>query len=1186
MDLSIYRIVSYTFFLFSILCILSVTLSADTTYDITEIHINSISLETISTDNGTFIIPSYDNSVYIGNASYPGYLVKTVRLLLEYDKNVTSISVTPYNSTNQTLSYDLYPIQTPMCNESDPPFQKNDSYYNLTEQMLDMQYNTSLSVQYKKGYPVQMILLYPYNYVPDTRNFTTYHNFTINITYEDTASWQYQNDFLKNYGEHKQEIGNFVDNNVTEGYTYEPDLRGDLYPGGMCDASDNYDLVIITNQTFSSSSGFDYDIQDLVTQRTSDGLACIVVEFEDINTTSDYFNDTATFNDSACHVREFIKDAYLDWNVSYILIIGTWQLSGDDWENRLGVPVRFLNEPDNPHGWHDIPADIYYSNLDGDFYDDTQSLWGGGKDGDNDLLSELSVGRIPIWSCEQLSNIIEKILWYDACEDVDYLASAGFLGGDKEEPQVTSKEYMEELRNGTGYFSNKVGFLEWNNDNPSNEMNISARYYDEDYPTEDDAIGEWWRAMNNSNFSIVNHDDHGSWQDAFSIWYSTGCTNTKAFFGYSQACFSGRYVIDDSAVSYFLGDDNQSDAFALVLNTGYGYYSTINTNGASQLLHKTFFDYFFNDVSDNFSAWMLGDAMRYEKDETSGYVSTGYDHAYVWYSNNLFGDPSQLLKINVSEDLDDTNYSYHTSSFGGSVTVTEDDYTGPNWYVNTSGSDSNEGSIGSPFLTIQKAVNETSPGDTVYIMKGTYNERIEIKNNGTSGNTITIQPYSTDIVYINGSGKVSDWDGIIYGQNKSHIRITGLEINDSISYGIMFEYSNCHNITIDNCTIHNCANSSIYFRRVGAPNIFNVIVENNTCYDICGYPARETSTSNEGISFSGVDNFIIQDNYIYHCAKECIDIKSGSANGTCRNNIVNNTNSNPPDSNGIGIYVDAFSVSIFNITVERNFVYGNRTGYAIAGEQPGGLVENVTLQNNIANITDGKAFGIWNYNNPTYKNITIINNVFYSQNENAFFSNEDGANFTNFVIRNNILAVSNKYYVLKMEYFDLDECILDNNSFYDFGDTLHTEFQDGDNQYGDNAVTTDPEFSNLVNGEFWLNDTSPCIDSGSSVLAPSTDYNGTSRPVGSEYDIGAFETTRDNGIYTYHSVTFGGNVTVTYHWLYYIDVIEDNIIDQLDINNVLLNYLSHEDIRADVNDDGIVNYLDRSRVQYNYGETY
>jgi len=63
------------------------------------------------------------------------------------------------------------------------------------------------------------------------------------------------------------------------------------------------------------------------------------------------------------------------------------------------------------------------------------------------------------------------------------------------------------------------------------------------------------------------------------------------------------------------------------------------------------------------------------------------------------------------------------------------------FYVATTGNDSNSGtSIGSPWLTIQHAMNNATAGSTVNIVAGTYHERLAMGVSGTSGNVITFQP--------------------------------------------------------------------------------------------------------------------------------------------------------------------------------------------------------------------------------------------------------------------------------------------------------------------------------------------------------------------------------------------------------------------------------------------------------------
>jgi len=72
-----------------------------------------------------------------------------------------------------------------------------------------------------------------------------------------------------------------------------------------------------------------------------------------------------------------------------------------------------------------------------------------------------------------------------------------------------------------------------------------------------------------------------------------------------------------------------------------------------------------------------------------------------------------------------------------------------NYYVATTGSDTNSGTEASPFKTIAKAINsfDTNLGGTCFIKGGTYHESIVV--NGK--NNISIQPYNSDNVILDGT---------------------------------------------------------------------------------------------------------------------------------------------------------------------------------------------------------------------------------------------------------------------------------------------------------------------------------------------------------------------------------------------------------------------------------------------------
>lgn len=81
------------------------------------------------------------------------------------------------------------------------------------------------------------------------------------------------------------------------------------------------------------------------------------------------------------------------------------------------------------------------------------------------------------------------------------------------------------------------------------------------------------------------------------------------------------------------------------------------------------------------------------------------------------------------------------------------------YYVAPGGNDYGSGLyVGSPFKTIQKAVNVARAGDTVFIRGGVYRETVTANtNSGTSSSPIRIQNYNGEQVYIKGSNIVTGW---------------------------------------------------------------------------------------------------------------------------------------------------------------------------------------------------------------------------------------------------------------------------------------------------------------------------------------------------------------------------------------------------------------------------------------------
>jgi len=121
-----------------------------------------------------------------------------------------------------------------------------------------------------------------------------------------------------------------------------------------------------------------------------------------------------------------------------------------------------------------------------------------------------------------------------------------------------------------------------------------------------------------------------------------------------------------------------------------------------------------------------------------------------------------------------------------------------NLYVATDGRDNGPGTFLDPYLTIQKAENNISAGDTVFVRAGTYrnstwgegdiwdgNNVIFLNVQGSPGNYITFMPYQDEEVIL----EFDDNYGI-YITNTSYIKITGFTVKGVADLIIQTEAEN------------------------------------------------------------------------------------------------------------------------------------------------------------------------------------------------------------------------------------------------------------------------------------------------------------------------------------------------------------------------------------------------------------
>jgi hypothetical protein len=415
------------------------------------------------------------------------------------------------------------------------------------------------------------------------------------------------------------------------------------------------------------------------------------------------------------------------------------------------------------------------------------------------------------------------------------------------------------------------------------------------------------------------------------------------------------------------------------------------------------------------------------------------------------------------------------------------------YYVAPTGNDSNPGTMDQPWGTIQKAADTLMPGDTVYIRAGTYHERVVPQNSGEPGKEITYAAYPGETATIDGTGvDVPEYSGLFDLTGRSYIRVSGLQVINSVYYGIVTENSSY--VTIEKNYTYNTYSSGI-----SSWNSNHVIVDGNEVVGACTGPWQEH------ISISNTDTFEMRYNLVHDVlpgteGKEGMSIKDASTHGKVYGNQVYNLNH-------VGIYVDAEAGHLSDIEVYQNVVHNiEGMGFSLASEA-GGLLENIRLYNNVAY---DNLVGLWVsaccIETHPFKDITIVNNTFAYNGRNNWGGGIgiENTQIENVVIRNNICS-QNIYSQMAAPPGVLPELTVDHN--------LTDGDRDPEYEFNgmDDLMDVSPLFMNPTDADFHLEVGSPAIDHGSSLDSSTMDFDGNVRPQDGDgdgsavFDIGADE---------------------------------------------------------------------------------
>jgi len=590
---------------FLLLCVLAFSLQAGQikkTYSMSNYTIDA---------KGTYQTIGFSNALLSGKLGEPMLPYYAVSLLLNPGEIAESIEFIGENEVIIPGKFNIFPQQgsQPISIGSSGVFQKNNLLYN-TDASYPSIATGHLSTNFMNGYGIAMSVFTPVKYNPVTGAITYYQKVTIIVN---TKKSDVAEEALKNLSSREEtiyDVKQLVQNpeNVS---TYPLKESKDV----------NYELLIITTNAYQNS------FQNLILLYQQRGIRTKV-------TTTETIYAMGTGNDNQSKIRNYIKQEYQSYSIQYVLLGGDIEL----------VPYRGFYcqvQSSSVYTDSDIPADLYYSALDGTWNTDNDSKWG--EIGEDDLLPELSVGRMPFSNATELSNLLNKTISYQNTPVLGELHRVLLAG-----------ELLDAATNtyGENYLRLLIGH-HTDNGYTTTGIPYSATYNDTLY----DHISTWSTTQLltkiNQGRPFIHHSGHAN-SDYVMRLYNSDITNANFYnvngtthnyeLVYTHGCICGSFDANDCIGEKMTNLTNFAVSF--IGNSRYGWFNEGFTEGPSAHLHREFVNALYTD-----SLCHVGEAHKWSKTRTAPWVNAPgqwEEGALRWcfYDNNVLGDPTLAIWTN------------------------------------------------------------------------------------------------------------------------------------------------------------------------------------------------------------------------------------------------------------------------------------------------------------------------------------------------------------------------------------------------------------------------------------------------------------------------------------------------------------------------------------------------------------
>ena len=459
------------------------------------------------------------------------------------------------------------------------------------------------------GHRVLGIRIFPVQYVPKSGEIIFHSKILIKVTYalNDTAPIALASPSTEFSGLVKK----LVLNPESES-NYDSSMSESSTAAEATLSSDDVKYVIITSESLKDN------FQVLADWKIKKGIPAEVV-------TVSWITDNYSGVDNHEKIRNFIKDAAENFGTTWVLLGGDTNI----------IPVRKgYGEVDGAAAGTEvdyIPADLYYSDLDGNWNADNDGTYGEVED-NVDLYPDVFVGRAPVDSAAEAQTFVDKTLSYEKNPPVGYQESVLFLA---------------EILNQSPYTDGGIAKDVIDDNYIPDGFSVTKLYESSGNLNHDTA----WDNLN-SGYGIVNHVGHANYNVLSvgdgSLYLSdmNSLTNSSEYsVFYSIGCWSAAMDRDSIGEHFVLAENGGGPVY--VSNSRYGWYWPGHPGeGSSDRYDQEFFNSLFVE-----NIYRVGETLADSKIEFIPESENDGDERWLQYALNLLGDPELPIWTEVPENL-------------------------------------------------------------------------------------------------------------------------------------------------------------------------------------------------------------------------------------------------------------------------------------------------------------------------------------------------------------------------------------------------------------------------------------------------------------------------------------------------------------------------------------------------------